>query len=41
MVGAPTADDVRAAVARAAHAAKEAGIPIGTLLALVRKEYES
>lgn len=41
VVGAPTADAVRDAVARAASEAKAEGIPIGTLLALVRKEYES
>jgi GntR family transcriptional regulator len=41
VVGAPTANEVRVAVARAAAEAKAAGIPIGTLLALVRKEYES
>jgi GntR family transcriptional regulator len=41
VVGAPTADGVRDAVARAAQEAKAADIPIGTLLALVRKEYES
>lgn len=41
VVGVPTADDVREVVARAAAEAKAAGIPIGTLLALIRKEYES
>jgi DNA-binding transcriptional regulator YhcF (GntR family) len=41
VVGAPTADGVRVTVARAAAEAKAAGIPIGTLLALIRKEYES
>jgi GntR family transcriptional regulator len=41
VLGEATADGVREAVARAAHEAKAAGIPIGTLLALVRKEYES
>jgi GntR family transcriptional regulator len=41
VVGAPTADGVRLNVARAAAEAKSAGIPIGTLLALIRKEYES
>jgi GntR family transcriptional regulator len=41
VVGAPTADRVREAVARAAAEAKSAGIPIGTLLTLVREEYES
>jgi GntR family transcriptional regulator len=41
VVGTPTAESVRAAVARAAAEAKAAGIPIGTLLALIRKEYES
>jgi GntR family transcriptional regulator len=41
VLGTPTADGVRRAVARAAAEAKAAGIPIGTLLALVRKEYES
>lgn len=41
VVGAPTADRVREAVTRAAGEAKAAGIPIGTLLALIRKEYES
>jgi GntR family transcriptional regulator len=39
--GTVTAEPVRAAVARAATEAKAAGIPIGTLLALVRKEYDS
>jgi GntR family transcriptional regulator len=41
VVGAPTAGRVRDAVARAAAEAKSAGIPIGTLLALVREEYEA
>jgi GntR family transcriptional regulator len=41
VLGTPTADELRVAVARAAAEAKAAGIPIGTLLALVRKEYES
>lgn len=41
VVGEPTADRVRQAVTRAAAEAKDAGIPIGTLLALVRKEYGS
>lgn len=41
VIGAPTADGVRDAVAHAAQEAKAAGIPIGTLLALVRKEYDS
>ncbi|WP_426513458.1 GntR family transcriptional regulator [Dactylosporangium sp. McL0621] len=41
VVGTPTAGRVRDAVARAAAEAKSAGIPIGTLLALVREEYES
>jgi DNA-binding transcriptional regulator YhcF (GntR family) len=41
VLGAPTAEAVRVAVAGAAAEAKAAGIPIGTLLALVRKEYES
>jgi GntR family transcriptional regulator len=41
VVGAPTADRVRDAVRLAAAEAKGAGIPIGTLLALVREEYES
>lgn len=41
VVGLPTANRVRAAVAQAAAEAKAAGIPIGTLLALTRKEYES
>ncbi|MFJ9782688.1 GntR family transcriptional regulator [Amycolatopsis sp. NPDC101161] len=41
VVGGPTADRVRDAVVRAADEAKAADIPIGTLLALVRKEYES
>ena len=41
VVGGPTADQVRDAVARATAEATAAGIPIGTLLALVRKEYES
>ncbi len=41
VLGTPTAEGVRVAVARAAAEAKAAGIPIGTLLALIRKEYES
>ena len=41
VLGAPTAEGVRTAVAQAAAEAKAAGIPIGTLLALVRKEYDS
>ena len=41
VLGAPTADELRVAVAGAVAEAKAAGIPIGTLLALVRKEYES
>ncbi|MGH7920376.1 MAG: GntR family transcriptional regulator [Candidatus Dormibacteraceae bacterium] len=41
VIGAPTADRVRDAVREAAVEAKAAGIPIGTLLALMRKEYES
>ena len=41
VLGVPTAEGVRVAVARAATEAKAAGIPIGTLLALIRKEYES
>ena len=41
VVGGPTADRVREAVGLAATEARAAGIPIGTLLALVRKEYES
>src|ERR1700757_1420695 len=41
VVGAPPAGRVRDAGARAAAEAKSAGIPIGTLLALVREEYES
>lgn len=41
VVGVATADGVRDAVARAASEAKAAGIPIGTLLALIRKEYDS
>lgn len=41
VVGAATADGVRLTVARAAAEAKAAGIPIGTLLALIRKEYDS
>jgi GntR family transcriptional regulator len=41
VVGAPTADRVRVAVATAAAEARRAGIPIGTLLALVREEYDS
>lgn len=41
VVGAPTAGRVSDAVARAAAEAKSAGIPIGTLLALVREKYES
>lgn len=41
VVGDATADPVRDAVARAASEAKAAGIPIGTLYALIRKEYES
>lgn len=41
VVGLPTADGVRDAVSRVASEAKAAGIPIGTLLALIRKEYDS
>ncbi|WP_371402613.1 GntR family transcriptional regulator [Kribbella sp. NBC_00662] len=41
VLGVPTAEGVRVAVAQAAAEAKAAGIPIGTLLALIRKEYES
>lgn len=41
VVGTPTADRVREAVTQAVAEAKSAGIPIGTLLALVREEYES
>jgi len=41
VLGEPTATGVRVAVAQAAAEAKAAGIPIGTLLALIRKEYES
>lgn len=41
VLGTPTAEALRVAVARAATEAKAAGIPIGTLLALIRKEYES
>jgi GntR family transcriptional regulator len=41
VIGEPTADQVRELVAQAAAEAKTAGIPIGTLLALFRKEYES
>ncbi|HEY4269227.1 MAG TPA: GntR family transcriptional regulator [Galbitalea sp.] len=41
VVGLPTADGVRDAVARLTTQAKAAEIPIGTLLALVRKDYES
>lgn len=41
VVGTPTARRVREAVAKAADEAKAARIPIGTLLALVRTEYES
>lgn len=41
VLGEPTADRVRDAVARSVAEAKASGIPIGTLLALVRKEYES
>ena len=41
VLGRPTAEKLRTAVARAAAEAKAADIPIGTLLALVRKEYES
>jgi DNA-binding transcriptional regulator YhcF (GntR family) len=41
VLGTPTAEGVRTAVARAAAEAKAAGIPIGTLLALIRKEYEA
>lgn len=41
VLGTPTAEAVRAAVARAAAEAKAAGVPIGTLLALIRREYES
>src|ERR1700761_5914363 len=41
VVSEPTADRVRDAVAIAVAEARALGIPIGTLLALVRKEYES
>jgi DNA-binding transcriptional regulator YhcF (GntR family) len=41
VLGTPTAEALRVAVARATAEAKAAGIPIGTLLALIRKEYES
>jgi GntR family transcriptional regulator len=41
VLGEPTAESLRDAVARAVIEAKAAGIPIGTLLALIRKEYES
>lgn len=41
VVSEPTADRVRDAVATAVSEARNAGIPVGTLLALVRKEYES
>ncbi|MEO7015863.1 MAG: GntR family transcriptional regulator [Leifsonia sp.] len=41
VIGEPTAESLRIAVARAVAEAKAAAIPIGTLLALVRKEYES
>jgi GntR family transcriptional regulator len=41
VVSGPTADRVRDAVTVAVTEAREAGIPVGTLLALVRKEYES
>jgi DNA-binding transcriptional regulator YhcF (GntR family) len=41
VVSGPTADGVRSAVEIAVTEAKSAGIPIGTLLTLVRKEYES
>ena len=41
VIGSPTADRVRSLVAAATGAAKASGIPIGTLLALVRKEYDS
>lgn len=41
VLGTPTAEGLRVAVARAVAEARAAGIPIGTLLALVRKEYES
>ncbi|WP_066517217.1 GntR family transcriptional regulator [Curtobacterium ammoniigenes] len=41
VTGARTADRVRDLVAAAAAEAKANGIPIGTLLALVRKEYDA
>jgi len=42
VVAGPTADDrIRDVVRRAAVEAKAAGLPIGTLLALIREEYES
>jgi GntR family transcriptional regulator len=41
VVSGPTADRVRAAVAVAVGEARSAGIPVGTLLALIRKEYDS
>ncbi len=41
VLGAPTAEGLRLAVARTVREAKAAGIPIGTRFALIRKEYES
>jgi DNA-binding transcriptional regulator YhcF (GntR family) len=41
VLGVPTAENLRSAVTHAVSEAKAAGIPIGTLLTLVRKEYES
>lgn len=41
VVSGPTADRVRDAVALAVKEALAADIPVGTLLALVRKEYDS
>ncbi|MGN6125162.1 MAG: GntR family transcriptional regulator [Humibacter sp.] len=41
VLGAPTAEGLRTAVVHAVSEAKTAGVPIGTLLALIRKEYES
>jgi GntR family transcriptional regulator len=41
VLGAPTAQELRAAVASTVEQAKAAGIPVGTLLALVRSEYEA
>lgn len=40
VVGMPTDGSIRSAVERVAIEAKTAGIPVGTLLALVREAYE-